>query len=332
MSRSKSMFAIVAATATVFALSSVASADRGTQKTISGNAPTPSSPISNFAEASHTIPSFSQTVTSTAGSLLLTGIPAGTYTSYSVSLDWAAGPGDPWSSEGIWALTDAPLATATTFYADPGPSSAALDSGAPVHLTWSGPLDVPYTAPADGSLYFLSLQTFGGSSANWSNISITLNDSVVSPPSSTATVLGGSISAPLAASAVQWYSFSYSGAGAISLDTTGSTLTPSTFGEPNDTEIALYSSAGALIETNDDIDFAGGVLTSGLSYTSGELPAGTYYVAVTGFNGAFAGGFGATSTSISTGTIVLNGLSVVPEPTSLAALGMISLIGRRRRA
>lgn len=287
----------------------------------------------NAAEATYSPAPFSLVVTApvaNANATLLTGIPAGTYTSFSVSVDWSVAGGDPWSDEAIWALTDAPLATATTFYADPGPASNAAANGSPVTLTWNGFFDIPYTAPTNGSLYFLSAQTFTGSSANWNNITITLSDATITPPPSIPTTLGGSISTPIAPAQIIWYSFEYTG-GALNLDTAGSTLTASTLGDENDTEMALFSSTGALIAANDDVNFGAGILTSALSFDDGELAPGTYYLAVGGFNSTFGSAFGASSTAIQSGKIIVNGLSLVPEPATLGLLAGLSLLGLRRR-
>ncbi len=328
---------ILAATAfSVLAVGSIASAATKTESpTISGRPASASVAWNTNQEANYTVPSFNATIsgpTSSASSFLLTGVPAGTYNSYTVSVDWGGSVGTAWSSEAIWALADAPLATASTFYADPGPSPVSANSTSPIHLSWTGFMDTAYTAPTSGNLYFLAAQTFGGSGATWSNIHITLGDAVVTPPASTATTLGGSLSAPLAAAGVDWYSFTYSGTGALHLDTAGSTLTASTLGDPNDTEIGLYSATGSLVGTNDDVNFTGGVLTSALDFASGALPAGTYYLAVGGFNTNFAtSAFGVTSTAIQSGTIVVNGLQVVPEPASLAVAGLAGLVIRRRR-
>jgi hypothetical protein len=329
---------IAVAALSVAMLGTSAMAARAPKSFTNGAVPSHPGSWTSPREASVTLPSFNQVVFNEAGggldeeSVLLTGIPAGTYTGYTVTVDWDSSVGDAWSSEAIWAFTNGPtVAGSSVFYADPGPAVDSFDDPLPASLSWTGFFDTPYTAPTNGNMYMLMAQSFGGSGATWNNVSVTLSDASVTPPASTTAVLGGSLSAPIATSEVLWYSFNYSGSGAINLDTAGSTLTASTFGEPDDTEIALYSAAGALIETNDDTDFTNGILTSSLSYASGELPAGTYYVAVTGFNGVFAGAFAASSTSISEGTIFLSGLSI-PEPTSLAALSMVGLVARRRRS
>lgn len=286
--------------------------------------------VGNPAEANFTFPSFSNLVGDMIITNELTGAPAGVYTSYNVTVDWSANAGDPWSSEGIWAFVSdtAVDPNTSTFYADPGSAPNAAGNGDPVTLAWNGFMDTPYNG--GDPLHFAQLQLFTGSSANWDNISITIGTDMPTAPLATQTYLGGSLSAPLAAEQIQWYKFDYSGSGAIALDTMGSDLTPNSGAFEDDTEMALFSSTGGLIDLNDDIDFSGGILTSALSFGDGELPAGTYYLAVGGFNSVFAGAFGVSSTSISTGTIMLNGLSI-PEPTTLGALAAFATLALCRR-
>ncbi len=292
----------------------------------------------NGSEASFTFAPFNQVVANSTGIpgidpefVLLNGLPAGTWSSYTVSVDWSAIAGDPWSEESIWALTSATdiANPATVFYADPGPASNSAGNGSPVTLTWSGFFDEAYTTGST-PLYFLMGQTFSGSSANWNNVSITLGDDLPvppTPPASTLLTVGGSYSAPLAAGEVQWYSFNFAG-GPLVLDTLGSTLTASTFGAENDTEMGLYNSLGELILSNDDADIVNDIFTSELDFPS--LAAGTYYLAVGGFNLSFADDFDVTSTAIQSGTIVINGLSI-PEPATLSVLAGLGLVALRRR-
>jgi len=268
---------------------------------------------------------FTQTVTgptTSANSLLLTGIPAGTYGQFSVTVNWGGSVGNAWSNEAIWALADAPLATALTFYADPGPSPVAASTPSPRTLTWTGLFDTAYTAPANGDLYFLSAQSFGGSSAVWSNVTITLSEAPpVVPPVSTPAMVGGSLTGSLATGEIDWYKFSFAG-GALTLDTEGSLLAPS-----NDTELFLYNATGGLVASDDDM---GSGFLSLISLPNAA--AGDYYLAVGGFNSVGVGGFGVTSTSPNSGSYVVNGLTVViPEPTTLAAIAGMGLVALRRR-
>jgi len=286
--------------------------------------------ITNPAEANYTFPSFSNVATDAISATELTGAPAGNYTSFSVSVDWSAAGGDPWSNEGIWAFTnESPFTNGTVFHADPGAAPNSAGDGNAVTLQWNGFMDAPYAG--GDPLYFNQLQIFEGSSANWDNISITIGTDTATAPDAMQTMLGGSLSSDLSASQIVWYKFDYSGLGAFTIDTIGSDLTENAGEFEDDTEIALYSSSGSMIDTNDDIDFAGGMLTSSLTFGDGELPAGTYYLAAGGFDSAFGGSFGASSTSISTGKLVVNGLSNVPEPTTLGLLAAVGTLALRRR-
>lgn len=124
----------------------------------------------------------------------------------------------------------------------------------------------------------------------------------------------------LAAAGVKWYKFTTTTATSSSfffdIDTVGTTA----FGN-NDTEIAIFSNAGALIATDDDTC---DVLLSQLSFgvgaperaaygdgepfagDNGDLPAGTYYLAVTGFNGVFGNGWSASNDDTDSGPVVIN--------------------------
>jgi len=132
----------------------------------------------------------------------------------------------------------------------------------------------------------------------------------------------------IAAGAIVWFKFTLTspvsaGSGTfLDIDTEGSTLTPT-----NDTELGLYTSAGNLVNNGTaatDDDSGSGLLTQltfgvtsparpavgdGLAYNGrhGDLPAGTYFLALTGFNGTFnTTNFNVTSTSTYSGTYVLN--------------------------
>ena len=261
-------------------------------------------------------------------------IPAASYTSYSVSLDWVAGAGGPWQNEAIWAFTDVaffPSGTPSAWYADPGASPDAASSGSPATLTWSGYLSPNYMG--GDSLWFNALQTYTGSDAMWNNIQIDLGFDTVTAP--TAMNLGTNpnttVSQALGAGEVQWFSFDLTdgaGSSAWSLSLAGSTNTGGSFGD-NDTEIGLYDALGTLIASNDDV--GGGDLTSLLdSVGVGSLADGTYYIAAGGFNTTFNDFFDVTSTSTAVGTNVLTA-TFVPAPGSLALLGLAGLSVRRRR-
>jgi hypothetical protein len=285
--------------------------------------------------APHTFVSFDVVAndTSAIGDFVLTGAPAGdVYTSYSVSFDWSPLAGFPYSEEALWALADSDFATASTLYANPAASPDSHPDDTPVTLTWSGYLNTFYTG--GGPLHFAFAQAFDGSSASWSNISITL-DTLPPPPPPVSTFISlpsgatDSYSTSLAAGQIEWYSFLYTG-GQVTFDTLGSALqaNDAEFSD-NDTEIALYSSLGGVLFTNDDI--GPGNLLSRLTLDENDLaPGQTYYVALGAFDTTFDPLFGAASTSPSTGALVLN-VTVIPETGTLplALLGVLTGIGAR---
>ncbi|MEO1534099.1 MAG: hypothetical protein AAFS11_00870 [Planctomycetota bacterium] len=272
--------------------------------------------------------------------LMGAGIAPGNYTSYSVSVDWVAGGGNPFSTEAIWAFTDAAFAPGIddpalfTFYADPGPSADAIGSGDPVTLTWNGFLSPSYQG--GDSLWFNALQTFGGSDASWNNVDITLGfDTISAPPinADLGTNPNSMTTAPIGAGEVQWFEFDLTGGAGSQpweLSLAGSTNTGGSFGD-NDTEIGLYDASGNLIATNDDEDFGAGILTSVLNdSTVGALADGTYFVAVGNFNTVFGPAFDVTSDSTAVGETKLTA-SFIPAPASAALLGLGGLAAARRR-
>jgi len=119
---------------------------------------------------------------------------------------------------------------------------------------------------------------------------------------------------------IHWYSFSIAdgvdSANSTYLDITtlGSVLTPwdtaGTF--VNDTEIGLYTDTGSLVDADDD---DGDGFTSLLSYGTGivgtgqdglTLAAGTYYLAIGGFNTDFLPAWSVTSTGVGEGALVFS--------------------------
>ena len=97
--------------------------------------------------------------------------------------------------------------------------------------------------------------------------------------------------------------------GSLVIDTLGSVLGSGSFGD-NDSEIGLYDEAGNLVATNDDIDVSTNRL-SRLSFgdagLSGDLAAGTYYLAIGAFDTSFGStGFAVSSVSGFAGDLVVN--------------------------
>lgn len=104
-----------------------------------------------------------------------TGVVAsstGSYDSFSITADWVAGGGNPWSSEAEITLTT----TAGSITIDP-PTAGGLSSNAGTTLTFTGDLAAIYNPTIDGFMDLVLEQSFGGSDADWSNIEVTLFES-----------------------------------------------------------------------------------------------------------------------------------------------------------
>ncbi|CAN5551595.1 hypothetical protein BH11PLA2_BH11PLA2_05420 [soil metagenome] len=261
---------------------------------------------------------------------------AGTYVSATVLVNWVAGGGDPWSVEarltfsdvaGTGALTyptpPAPTYTGGSAYSNVTAASNALNSGNPVpNLSFSAGFTTNYTS---GPLFLNIGQTFGGSDASWSSISVTLN-AAAPPPAGSSPALAipisyapssTTVSMPGGFNPIQWRTFVYGG-GQLQVDTIGSL-------GGVDTEIGLYTAAGNLV-TNDD-DAAGNALskiTVGDATGFPMVVGDTYYLAV----GFYQMNFGNTAFNVIGGTAtaadVQVNLSIVPEP---ASMGLLSMIG-----
>jgi hypothetical protein len=143
-----------------------------------------------------------------------------------------------------------------------------------------------------------------------------------------------SVTRALGAREILWYTLvlpaDVTSASGLSLEinTLGSSLSA-----PNDTEIALYDAFGNKIAENDDI--GGGSLLSRLVFGAGgsrDLTAGVYFIGAGGYNTTWSNVF-VSSTSSYTGNLVLNIVTNVPEPASMAALGagLAGLLSLRRR-
>jgi hypothetical protein len=166
----------------------------------------------------------------------------------------------------------------------------------------------------------------------WDNLTLAINDFVPpTPPSHTdlgnlvfneSSKAQGNISA---AGEIDWYAITLTSAGGLQASTAKTFAIGA--GRNPDTELAIYDSLGNLLGNNDDIDYPDNPYSL---LALSNLSAGTYYIAIGGFNSAFSGGFGATGGSAAnTGMYWLN---VAPEPASLALLGLGALaIVRRRR-
>ncbi len=221
----------------------------------------------------------------------------------------------------------------------------------PTTITGAGAV---FTGTTIGTWTFEMFESYddGGPSAidqTWSNLTIQVQDYVPVPPPSGVIDLGTltgplTVTAQLAARQIIWFKFTIGLDAAnpgtfLDIDTEGSTLAPS-----NDTELGLFKATGQFRATDDD---DGSNLLSQLTFgdvgprppvgngqpyngRDGRLSAGTYYLAVGGYNSTFSDGFTATSTSTNTGTVVVNFNTNIPEPATLVLLALGALLRRRR--
>ncbi|CAN5558749.1 hypothetical protein BH09PLA1_BH09PLA1_27160 [soil metagenome] len=266
-------------------------------------------------------------------SVPLSGAPAASYNGYTISLDWTAGTDNPQSIEAIPALVSqaAPNSSGATFYADPGASPNSYPNGISRTLSWGGYFDTNYTG--GNPLHFWYVQTFVSSTANWSNVAVTL----FSINTQTSNTMGNTTGGPTWQRPNTTGGLSNTGSNVpyqvvpFTVDTSGPYLvTTDTSGTAGyDGYLALYGgsfSAGNplanIVALNDDLNSAPELK----SQVSVALTAGTqYFLVQSGFNN---GDFGAW-----TGTIVGPGLATVPEPAIGFAMlfAMLSATRPRRR-
>lgn len=269
-----------------------------------------------------------------------------------------------WSSEARIAMgnaaatgtTTTPTPAGATFYrAVQSPTTGSGSNANNTTLTFTGSFTNAFTYSGSESFFFNWRQSFNppvSQNITWSNVTVTLNPLTVPTPSydfGTLGQLGSPVCAPavtLAAGQVVWYTFTLSQAwnSADIFTTLGAGVT--------DTEIGLYNSAGTLLGSDDDYSGSGGLGSrigvgggTGYEYDGpGPIPAfgaadqgspagpaslaaGTYYVALAGYNSTFGNFFGVTPGSASGSTE----LCIIPTPSALALLGLGGLAAMRRR-
>lgn len=279
--------------------------------------------MANVAAAQFTLPSVAGPVNVAAGAnsyvpFDATGVPAGTYNYFSVSVDWAAGGGNPWSNEARIALANGDLSTIyqnTFIGADNGATN-----GNNITLNWTGFFDTTDFNSGD-TLQLIATQVYAGSDANWSNLSVTLD--FIAPPNladfalptvieSGDKVFGNTDNSTDDFTNTSGDAFA-SGSGEDGGDDIyeinwagGRMFSRLEFdGAAEDLDLFLYEADGTFIDrafTLDDPEI--------IDVT---LPAGTYYARVDGFtSGAYS-------------------LLVTPAPGAIALFGMAGLAGIRRR-
>lgn len=97
------------------------------------------------------------------------GVTSGTYTIWTLTVDWS-NVDDAWSSE-----ADATITTAAGSVTIDPPSSGAANSNANTTLTFTGSLAGDYDPDVDGTLDLVFNQSWQNSSADWSNINLTID-------------------------------------------------------------------------------------------------------------------------------------------------------------
>lgn len=247
--------------------------------------------------------------------------------------------GTTWASEVRMRVSDDNVFTPGTFdfVAGAGQTYTTFDYDLSADITgsWSGGV-----APNSGAWsveFFDSFNDGDGADSESVNVVMTferaeaLNDSNGSW--SLGTINGGTVSdiGELAlANLFDTYTFSLGTDGTLDIWTQSEDVY--TFADL-DSEIALFDANGLLIATNDDIDTAGGNYFSELRDLN--LTAGDYTLIVAGYNSTFADGFDVTPGASTGDYRVSLSFSAIPEPSMLAALGLMSLgccAARRRRA
>ena len=193
--------------------------------------------------------------------------------------------------------------------------------------------------------FYESFNDGAGADAQWSDITITLDDEVPTPPPdyTTAEDLGtlspgdtvSVTSNPSNTGGVRkWYSFTLPDAipsgdsRYLDIDTNGSTV-----GAGTDTEIGLFDAAGTMLASDDDdgaglqslLSFGAGVRAGGRAGQDGSLSGGLHYLCIVGYNATFSDGWSVTTTNTATdGVFNLNmqtGYSVPPTAPTATDLG-----------
>lgn len=308
--------------------------------------------LSGSALAQYTFPAFNLVGNRAANNLFsgvlldTSAVPAGTYTNFSIQLDWfsdvnSASFSNAWSNEvrvqfasavatGGTGSATYPALTTVFNTAIASPSNGAPNSNNVNNLTITGALNNNYSS---GPLAFNFRQDFASTAniVNWNNVRITLSGPAPAVPGDTVATaidlgtlnyggaLGSSGLSNAGSANGKWFKFNVSAETHDFLDLT-------TFGSTFDTEIGLYDSAGNLIDDDDD---NGPGTSSLLQFDPPAVPAaGQYFVFVGGFDTLFgATGFGVTPGTAS-GSYQL---SIIPAPGAFALVGLGGLLAARRR-
>ncbi len=264
--------------------------------------------LASTASAQFTFANFNLNVFNATASMDLSGIaPVANYNTFSITADWSAGGGNPFSSEARAAFGTS--GGTNDLFSEAAANTGAGSNGNATTLTWSGSMST-----IDGSnFWFNPRQTFSGSDAFWDNVSITID--FVPPVPPMATDLG------------------CFDAGEFDIDTEFSTF---------DTELALYNSSGDLIANNDDAIGLQSRVVETLAEGTYYIAVGGFISLFSNGFGATGGFFsgdislqinGATvaSDAHASRTVSWYSIKVIPTPASASMLALGGLVATRRR-
>jgi len=106
----------------------------------------------------------------------VTASSTGTYNAFTITVEWSAGGGNPWSSEADLRFNT----SAGSVLINP-PTSGGQGSNDDATITFSGNMAGVYDPDSNGFIDLILNQSFNGSDANWSNIEVTLFETPTCP-------------------------------------------------------------------------------------------------------------------------------------------------------
>lgn len=228
----------------------------------------------------------------------VSGVPEGSYSAFEIAV-----PSVRRYSALRWWLQTPGLSVPL---ADTGTSPDALLDPLPPTQTWTAEFAKTYSG--EPLVLVAWFDTVIDTPLEVADVAITLIGGevapAIAPPAQNLGLLGsagGEASGELASNGVEWVRFEVgeitsADCHSLRISTRGSQLTGGIYANGNDPELALYSAEGLLLATRDDIDRYFGDLQAALHFgidegglvpPQGDLPAGTYFLAIAGYDAAF---------------------------------------------
>ncbi len=126
--------------------------------------------------------------------------PAGTYTDFYISVDWADGF-NAWSNEAYLTV----VTSSGSVVVNPATSGAA-SSGADTTLAFFGSFAGDYNPSVDGTLNLILNQSYAGSDADWSNITVSIFSGTPATPDCATTPfpIDGAVDVPIGELTLTW--------------------------------------------------------------------------------------------------------------------------------